>query len=248
MSYRGGSKRNTYKRNYRSKKRYNSKRGPTTKSLAKKVRHIERDLIETKTSQEYNEDYAINTVQFNNTPTDIGQGNGENARIGEDIYSTSLQVNFWASVPLGQQDPTILRVIIVCDRQANGGAPTLFTGSGPDAILDDDVLPLDQILALPNTSTRQRYKFLYDKVFMMHPTMNRTWDNATPPGDNDSIAAVSTAMYKSLYIPFKRKISYTGGQPAPRTNSIYMYAFSNVTNGAEAPVIRCIMRLNYKDA
>jgi len=239
------SKRRSFskKRTYPYKRRYGSKRGPSTKSLSKKIRHIENDLIELKSFRANVVADPIGEVtSYYLCLNDIGQGTQSDMREGNQVTVVGLQMRFWISVPIGQLDPTIVRIIIFWDRQANGVLPAMTSSDGTNPLLDLSYGGPTPLIAFYDQNTRERYKVVYDKTFTMANTVVRsTTEGATTQ-------ASSTALYKSIHLKTKRQVKYETDNDIPTTNALWIAAFSNVTGGDEQPVMRMNFQTFYKDA
>jgi len=161
-------------RRYRQprKKRMTRKVKPRTKvdkSLSRRIRKLEK-------APELKYHTYISTL----TPTASGiayslissipDGDNYNERIGNQIISKRLSMQY--RLIFDPQDGVASQIRCICgwDTQVNGTAPfTLFTGTSPTAsdlsnALFDDRAGMPNIMAHYNENTKARYKILYDKT------------------------------------------------------------------------------------
>lgn len=243
---RSGSK--TYKR-----RTYSKKRGPTNKTLNKKIKNIENNLIELKWHDTNvpltpidDSGYIISNQNL------VPQGDFPYNRNGGEINATSIQMTF--DVISNSQaiiDRTV-RCIVFWDRQCNGDVPPLAAASGTPGLpnpglLDNQVI--DHLVDSPRYYPAiHRYSVLYDKRFTIKAGMVLQWDTADP--DVTNVLNQGQTIYSiRKHIKLSRKIRLTVGNPSIDHilgNAIYI-AFISDTSTAE-PDIRGSVRLYFRDA
>lgn len=256
-----GSKRSYSKRNFRSKRRYSKRRSaPSNKSLNKKIKHIERDLIELKWN-----DVGIETISTQVGPSlndgpiliggnvEISQGDQPTDRNGNTIYLTSYQLRMCYFTPVGQRSPCYIRVIVFWDRQSNGLAPVPSTGeSVTNALLDTTSAlngPVPLYIAPYNYRTKDRYTVLYDKTYSTEPTVLNQWTNHASGTPNTQDSVLNSALHKNIFLKLGRRVKYAGSDnEVPITNSLYTLFMSSAENDTEGPWLSGCSRVYYKDA
>jgi len=148
-----------------------------------------------------------------------------NNREGGEIRCTSVQIR--AHILTGSTAvtdfPTEFRCILFWDRQPNVSAPTLYTsgtGSGTMGLIDNTTIT--PIIHAPlNHQVSERYKVLYDKIFILNGT-----------GSDDS---VPVAKFLTIRKKLNRKTKYTktagvGSVTDIITNALYFVVFNGSGN------------------
>jgi len=210
-------------RTYRHHQHVVAKRkAPSNKALSKKIKHIENDLIELKFYDESN-----TFSGFTSTPTvatnyyclnNLQQGDTVNTRNGNKIWPTSLQLKYVIVNNALLIGPSVARVLVIWDNQANG-ASTLynvngsFTFFGPIGVLDNSVIT--DIRIMPRAyESQKRYKILYDKIHVLRPPSvdvysitNNTSATATMTGT----AVIDTEVVVRKTIKLGRQMIYQDG-------------------------------------
>lgn len=244
------------------------KKYPTNKSLSKKIKHIENDLIELK--------FCDTEAGTEATPVDIdnsagivipmldgvvvGDGNAQN-RTGNKINVTSMQMRVDISSVPTLDNTTVIRELVVWDRQPNAGLyPVIakvdvLTGDPEqDSILDITVIS-DPTRAPYNYNANQRFKIVHDKTYVLNNQVPYAWNVPTAPGTSTVSRYAQFKRRISKYFKCKRMVKYShaNADPAPggstniTTNALYVMYISNQSAGAY-PELRSAYRIYYKDA
>lgn len=224
------------------KRKYN--KGPTNKTLAKKIKHIENDLIELKWYDGYVAPFNISVAGIQNSLVQMAQGDTASTRTGNSIYTTSVQLRLSFQSIAASVAPVTIRVILFWDKQSNGANP-IPSGLDNSNSLLDTTLVTDTTIAPRNFNTIERYKIIWDKTFVINPVLATTTVVAT--------GAVSIVMpiYKVInkVIKVKRNVKYddpAGAITSIVTNNLAIAYFTDAT--ANFPQIEASYRLYYKDA
>lgn len=249
MSSKRGSKTFSRRRPTRTMKRANSKRGPTTKSLSKKVKNIENNLIELKWHDLYDAiEVARASVFPNYHLTAISQGDQPFQRNGNIINTTSVQIRFSAFCPRGERLGTHLRVIVYWDRQSNQ-LDNAISGTAV-SLLDNTGGGINTTWLTPiNYNAIDRFDILYDRTFTMQSLSRASNSNPAPPGVQDETAAYNERIFKKIILKTHRKVKY-GSETAtfPISNALKVAFMSNIPGADEAPEIELFARVYFKDA
>lgn len=244
----------------RYKSRTYKKRAPTNKTLNKRIKNIENNLIEMKAH-----DSAFGPLSFQHDGVIIANQNyipsniSATGRIGNDINVSSMSCNLVVYASSAQFNHSQARCIVFWDRQANGDAPPLWVKYGDvfrDGLLDNSVtLSNDLWINAPyNIETHDRYTVLYDKTYNMVPTVAQSVTYSGGPLPSDPEYGVATAfgapavVYRK-HFKLSRKIKYSNTDAGPDaivSNAIYV---AWITNSDAYPcTVRGTIRLNYRDA
>lgn len=215
------------------------------KSLAKKVKHIQDDLIELKWFDVYDASEIVRSSTeslYHITP--IAQGDQPFNRQGDQISTTSLQCKFSIITPVGQRTPVFMRYIVFWDRQANGATCPITTDSVTWGLLHTSA-GAPARLAFQNYRAMDRYKVLLDKQITIQQIGTKDFDQAT--GNEES--TLNQGFTDSFYVKASRQVKY-GNETAtfPITNALYIYFTSNVSGADEAPDVQINCRLYFRDA
>lgn len=242
------SKRPAYKRPYSksTRKMYKktSKRAPSNKTLAKKVKHIENDLMELKYF-----DYSFGPTNVTNTGVIleghmlIMQGDTASTRTGNKINPTSLQLRCGLNTIDATLIPVKVRMIAYWDRQANGASSVLANIN--NGVLDNTTIS-SIVYAPRNLNTVDRYTIVYDKVFVFNPTAWTSYTSGTP---NAVDTAFPIEKYISKAFKLGRQVRYdtnTGAVADLVSNAFYIAFASDVA--ADYPVIEGGIRLYFRDS
>lgn len=246
------SKRGGSRRRYGSKRRnrrYNSKKGPTTKTLSKKIRNIENNIIELKWHDLYD---AFEVARLATFPayhlTSIAQGDEPFNRNGNKLVTTSVQLRFSIYCPRGQRTGTTLRCIIFWDRQSNSNGLTPTTSIQPYGLLDNTA-GAPGFLCPYNYNAVDRYSVIYDKTWVLQSLGRASNSNPAPPGVQDETSAYNQMMTKFIKLKTSRIVKYgTNAATFPVTNALYALFLSDVPGADEAPEIEFCSRVYYRDA
>lgn len=131
--------------------------------------------IEYKVADEFNGSISIPTTGVLAIPCSPNPrvGNTNLQRIGNKIFATSWQLKLaFLPSPL-VQGPTRVRCMVFIDTEFDRAPPDITTGAPfttrPTALLDTSVIT-DSTLAPRNINVVERFKVLYDKMFLLTPT------------------------------------------------------------------------------
>lgn len=221
-----------------------SKKGPSNKTLNKKIKKIE-SQIELKLVDTY-QNGTVNaggvlTLLNGLTPGVEGTDQPNGGLIGNECHFTSLQLR---GTIIGDKDyvdgPVVVRAIVFWDRQANGAAPVLAAASPAPALLDV------QIVTSPTEApfmyqTQDRFRVLYDKRFVINPKFGTV---TNPP---TSVFPEGILFKKKIKLGRKTKFDIPDGAiTGIVTNSLYYALVSDAA--ANEPLVQTGLRVYYKDA
>lgn len=233
-----------HKKKFTKKRVHSKKKGPTTKTLAKRVKKIENEYMELKWVDELNSNsgVAIPVGGWVATLNNFAEGNTVNTRVGQKVYLTSIQLKIlWANNVsfLGAQN---IRVMLVLDKAHNGNAATFDgvpLGNGASAILDNSVITLPSLM--PRTyETRYRYRVLYDKVHCLNPH----WENA---GTTAVLGCINRTVKNIRLGVVTTYQDATGSIASILKNSLCLFVTSD-NAGATGPTVAIGTRIYFKDA
>lgn len=245
MSKRFNSKRPNRKPRFKSNKRRGSKRGPTTKALAKKVRHIENDLMELKWF-----DYAFGPTaipvagQVLEGHLLITQGDSVNTRTGNIINPTSLMVKLHLNPDVDNANATRIRIVAFWDRQVNGVTPTLVSVN--NGVLDNTTIT-DTTITPRNYNTIDRYKIFYDKMITFNPILAETVTLAGAVTTTTTVISLEKTVMKNWKL--NRKLKYdanTGAMTDLVSNGVFVALFSD--QAVNTPTVTGGIRMYYRDS
>lgn len=220
--------------------RRSKKSKPTTKTLDKRIKRINK-------RQELRwVDRVDNAMPIVATPVLHllnGTTKGDNVyatRQADEFYMTSFQIRYEVLTSGNVLANTIVRVVIVYDRQSNGAAATAAT-------IFDETNDTNVVYCPYNRDYQKRYKILYDKTVEINPLAVAATTVAS---------GVVTAMIPaSRFIHKKRRIaktvkciqtSNTGLIADIEMGAVYLCAFSDQGAG-NAPQVVYHSRIYYKD-
>lgn len=220
-----------------------SKKGPSNKTLNKKIKKIE-DQIELKLIDTYQNASVTSggllTLLNGLTPGLEGTNAPNGALIGNEAHFTSLQLR---GTIIGDTDyisgPVVVRAIVFWDRQANGANPVLAAASPAPALLDVSVItsPTEAPFMY---QTQDRFRVLYDKRFVINPSIGAS----NPP---TSVFPHGIIFKKKIKLGRKTKFDLADGAISGIVSNSLFYAL--VTDAAaEGPLIQTGLRTYYKDA
>lgn len=211
---------------------YNHRRNYTNKTLDRKIRNIENNLMELKYK-----DHTIATPGFiipatgslTNEFNFVSSGDGPSNRQGNVINPTSLQVRLFFLF----QSADVTRYMLVWDRQANGA---VFSLAGtPDSLLDNTVA-LSTFVSPRNYNTIDRFKILED-TYIEHTQ----YVPSTPVSNN----RVFERNYK-----LSRKIKFDALDTTTDITNVVsncLYVVLLTANGADT-LVTASFRMYYRDS
>jgi len=208
------------------------KPAPTTKVLATRIKKLE-NTIETNYKDVYN--VLSPDVSGGGVPLVISllpQGDDFNERKGEVVTLRKAHFNVNLTHASAVTAPSIFRMIVFWDLQTNGQGfvPFITTGLPVEALIDDTVI-VDKMLAPLNERTKQRYKVLMDKTYVL---------NTIYTGLANSINIQKTFSLSNAKQQYSSSGGNIGNCPA-RTLCYYLYS-----NRADTQTTA--VRFWYKDA
>ena len=173
-----GSKRSYNKRYYKSNSKRNYKKNPTTRTLSKKIKKMQKQqeikyVDNWETIQACNQPSATFPMSLPRLLNGLHVGSSVIERIGSAVTATSLSFRGFMYVPnlqtiTKEEDLSrvpLVRMIVFWDESARDvpviqGAPS----SSQETLLDNSS-GADTVFCPYNRSTRNRFKILYDKTF-----------------------------------------------------------------------------------
>lgn len=238
------------KKSFKRPKRRMSKRsrkGPTTKSLAKKVRKIENNLIELKWI-----DIALAATPI---PNGSGvttnswsfpvQGDTAFTRNGNVINPTSFLMKLTLNTDPDLIEPCRVRVLVFWDRQCNGAVPTI-QGINANGLLDDTVIT-DTTKSYRNLNTIERYTILSDKLYTFNPVLQLTTTLAGAVTTTTTVVALERTISARYKLSRKIKLDANAGAITDVvTNSLNVTIISD--QAANQPEVIGSFRMYYRDA
>lgn len=232
-------------KNFRRKRRVQRRRkGPSNKSLNKKVRKIQ-DMIELKNRDTYNT-LDVTTTGSLILMNGIAQAITSVGRLGNEIRATSLQVRYTLSTDPQNLASTQVRVIAFWDRQANLATATLFGALTAQPLLDTTSIT-DPLFAPYNYAAIDRFKVLYDKTYILKPEVVLDFDPAT--GATQTYCGVAINKFKVIKLGRNVKYGDTGATSASiQTNALYFAFVGDVVAASTNPQIELGTRFYFKDA
>lgn len=228
-------------RRQQRRKHHPKKKSPTNKSLNKKIKHIENNLMELK----FIDQFVATTTSGAGTSdylTGTAQGDTNSNRQGNVINPTSIQwkVDIFA-------DPLLLgcsrvRMILFWDRQPNGAVPVLTGAATAQSLLDIGVVT-DSTLAPRNFNTIDRYHILIDKVYVMNPQVVLL----TAAGATTQVVPMQKTIHHVHKLSRLVKYDNTSAAiTASVSNALHAAYFTDV--GATQPSVQCSYRLYFRDS
>lgn len=227
------------RRKFNNKRRNMKKKAPSNKTLNKKIKHIENNIMELK----FNDTFAASQ---NLTPaggifylTDIAQGDTASDRTGNEIFPTSVQVRIQFFSAEASVVTTSMRVILFWDRQPNGANPVVVGASTTQSLLDTGVIT-DVMLAPRNFNTIERYKILQDHTY----TINAQEKNIA------NTAYIVQSKYINLVQKLNRQVKYNNTSAAITaavSNALHLVFYTDPTN-ANPGSVSIAARIYYRDS
>lgn len=141
--------------------------------------------------------------------TSIDDGTEDFERVGAKISITAVQYHLEASLDAAETGSNLVRVILFCDKQSNGSAPTVT-----------NILQNADFLSFRNLDNLQRFDILDDTVLELNASAGVS---GTLIGDS---------VYKGVYKKVDYVASFASAAGAvPLTNNIGMLVIAKNTNG-----------------
>lgn len=234
-------------RRFGSKRRSFKKRGPSVKTVNKKVKKIQ-NQIQTKQIPT-----ALGSTALVETPiTFLLNGNvqsdGESGRTGNQCSATSVDVRYTIFTDINNTASQTVRVMCIWDKQPNGAFPTVWAGGQNDSYLfvTPSTPDQDSVHYCLNLRGKARYKVLYDKVISFSPTVG---DRNVSTGVVESSMPMERAFHFNIKLNSK-KIVYQTASTATiggiLQGAVYLIAMSD--QNTQSPSIIGQARFNFKDA
>ncbi len=180
--------------------------------------------------------FTLAGVVFDDSLNHVAQGNTESQRVGRKVVARHL--SFRGIVQSGIATTTtttdnMYRIIVYCDKQANGAAAAVT-----------DILETGALLSHYNLANQNRFKILYDQT--RNVPINALGQTAA-----GTFSTVSTdfkwEINLKMNIPIEFDNTATDGSIATiRSNNIGIIGLSITDAGA--PLLTYISRLRYSDA
>lgn len=253
------------KRGY-SKKMYKKKgkKAPSNKSLNKKIKHIENDLIELKFADTEAAAAPIDNVAGIVIPLldgiVVGDGNAQD-RTGNQINVTSLQMRCDMYSSRANLAPTVFRCLVFWDKQPNAGLhPQILHVDGTtnfpsdDSVLDGTVIS-DPVRAPINYNSKNRFKIIYDHRYVLNPQVFYQFTNPVTGTNNTVVQYCGVDRKIDKYFKTQRRVKYSYANTAPAaagsteitTNALYVAFISDQPSGSN-PALNFAGRVYFKDA
>lgn len=220
------------------------KKGPSNKSLNKKIKNIENNLMELKFQDIFDNGDLIANTGISEYLLPIAQGDTASTRTGSVINPTSIQCRISIQTDIDQNAPCRARAILFWDKQANNAAPTLVGASTTLSLLDNTVVT-DTTMSPINFNNIDRYTVLWDKLWTFNPKTNLT----VVAGATTQV--VAQEVVKVLRRKLGRVVKYNGTGATVAsivTNSLFIAYFTNVTTVANQPTVVASYRIYYRDS
>lgn len=220
---------------HRKKKRVQKKKGPTTKTLAKEIKHIKNDIIELKfNSWDSVAPFTLGTTySVSSFACLIGGGSSEEQRVGNQISPTSISLRFRLLKNTSRLVDEQVRFLLFWDKQVNGAAPTVMGAGG---VLDNSVIT-NPIFAPHNFDTNKRYTILKDKVYRLPAGSCPITITNNTSATASVTQTTQTSKYVKIYKKLGRVVKYIdNGNTITSlvTNGLYMAWCSDASsNGAD---------------
>lgn len=175
----------------------------------------------------------------------VNQGDTVITREGNQFYMTSLQWRILMQTDADQVGPTVIRMILFLDMQANGGLPTVSGVTNTQGLLDTSVIG-ETWLAPYNKNNLTRYKILYDKTWNMNPIMAATTTLAGAVTTVTTYNVLGKILHGKIKINKKAQLNDPGtGIAQINTNALWVLQISD--DVANPPTSQGGYRLYYKD-
>ena len=259
-----GSKRSYNKRYYKSNSKRNYKKNPTTRTLNKKIKKMQKQQ-EIKYNDNWEKIQACN-VPSGTFPLSLPRllnglilGTSAIERIGSAVTATSLSFRGYMYVPnlqtITNEDDLsrvpLVRMIIFWDESARDVPTILGSPFSSQETLLDNSSSADGVLCPYNRSTRNRFKILYDKTYKFPVT-----PIITTGGEN--VAETNALPHRLIQgkIKLNRIVQYSGvtdGIQDIARNALWCVCISTYDTKIEPPddayfiQANICFRFNYKD-
>jgi len=203
------------RRKFNNKRRMKRK-GPSNKSLNKKIHHIENSLMELKYIDNFAGNQNLASAGTNVYLSDVAQGDTASDRTGNSVNPTSIHLRLEFFNDASSVVSTQARVVLFWDRQPNGAVPVLVGASTTQSLLDTGVVT-NVMLAPRNFSTINRYTILWDKTYIVDAQEKNIANTAYIPRSkmvqkvkhlsrsskyNGAAGTITTAVSNALHIAF----------------------------------------------
>lgn len=217
------------------------KKGPSNKSLNKKIKHIENNLMELK-FLDTNSGVTPSIAGVSDYLSGLAQGDTASLRQGNIINPTSIQIRATMFTDIDTLSISQIRVILFWDRQPNGAAPVLSGASTTQSLLDTGVVT-NPILSPRNFNTIERYGILWDKVVQLNPNVPLL----VAGGATTQVVQVGKFLSKVIHLSRLVKYNNTSAAiTASVSNALHCAFFTNLA--ADVAIINLGYRLYYRDS
>lgn len=209
---------------------------PSVKSLDKRIKKINKKA-ELKHVDTFDNLTAIPTTGLI-IPLNLStQGNTDITRLGDDIQATSIQWRLQIIADADLLEDSMVRMLIVWDRQPNGAAFTI-------AQLLDNTVITGNLQAPYNHSFQERFKILHDQTIRNNPSVLLDFDVAT----GSSTTNQPTRKFVRGKRQLSRTVKYNGNAGTIAdiiTNSLSAVFISSAA--AQPPTLLSGFRFYFKD-
>lgn len=169
----------------------------------------------------------------------IAQGDDYNARTGRAVRLKALAIRGIVANNVNNTSPVTFRLIIGIDTLSSGAVPTAANLLSATAGGNPGVLSHRNV-----TTTRDRYKILWDKTWVLSPA---TVVASIPAGTIQMNAVVGSQVTFKKRFKLHSLQEYAGtGSADYRQNALFYFAISNAANPNE-PTINIQGRTVYED-
>lgn len=232
----------------RHRRVHRRKRAPTNKTLNKKIKNIENNLMELKYKEFFGSSVPIDnvgTASWHDCSL-ISLGNTANTRIGRSVTPTSLLIRFrLVTDPDRVTSNNLVRFVVLWDSQPNGAVVPFFMGTPAQLSVFDNTNTSAGTLAHKTYETRDRYKILVDRIYNLETFP----EAATWSGGGILTTIVPADRMVTMRIPLHRQIIYkadAGTISDLSKNNLVILWLSNVTT--DTPLVSYVARLYYRDS
>lgn len=229
-------------RGRRRPRRNMKKKSPTNKTLNKKIKHIENNLMEIKFIDLFTNPVTPTLAGYSDYISGVAQGDTASTREGNIINPTSFQFRGVMQADIDAGVLAQLRIIVFWDRQPNGAAPVLTGASTTQSLLDTGVIT-NLILSPRNFNTIDRHTILYDKVHTLNPQVPLT----VVAGGTTQVASMGKFIKFRLDLSRLVKFNNTSAAITASVSNALHVAFFTEDN-TDPPLIAVGYRMYYRDA
>lgn len=168
----------------------------------------------------------------------IPQGVGENQRVGRKVVVRSIGIKGLV-VPLNTSvDPSLIKIQVILDTQANGTAPT-FGGSA------DSIWESNSIHSWRNPDNAARFKVI--KEFDLKPTVTAAYFNSSTTTEKRLTNILRVEWFKKCFIPIEYdSVLTTGALTTVRSNNLLITCINSAND--DQYNFTGIARIRYTDA